>query len=456
MTTDALQTFVGPRILIKFAGAWEQAQAYEYMTAVYDSAYQSWVSKCDVPAGTPLAEGDYWIKWSDPNAQFQLLQQTVQTFDERITNNANGLASEISNREAAVSEERQARISADKATKRNALYIGNSYAAGVGATNSGLFNLTKDMFDNAWLFAGSGSGFIDTSRSEGPNFPTLLANAIASDQFDNDEITDVVIIGAWGESRIIADGNITALQTGITNFANTAKNAFPNLKRMVYYWAESRKINNIGQSSLGNEFAVHIDSEWLFGKSGIEYIGWGGFNILFNQNAFSNDNYHPNEFGYSVLANGFRSAWNGALVYKPIQNTVSVDMSTIISGLTTSMTCTLSPDTIRIDPQPINAANVADSYTKPNAMNTIIIYDFADDDTFAIPTMFRASSFIIGNTAWMTRNGNIGGLIRSSTNNEIVMYTENVLGTTKSEDLYPENYCISSICSKLHDVISAL
>jgi hypothetical protein len=139
--------------------------------------------------------------------------------------------------------------------KRNALYIGNSYTDGVGSTSGsdGLFNLTKNLFSNAYKKTSGGIGFLSYSEHN-DTFLTMLQNAINDNNIPNDEITDIIIIGAWGDTRALHEstnfstysGNV---QNAIISFRTLAENNFPNLKRICYTLAESRGQKVIDSSS---------------------------------------------------------------------------------------------------------------------------------------------------------------------------------------------------------------
>lgn len=67
---------VGPRTVIVLSDPleWNEESTYEYLTLVLGNDGNSYISKKDVPAGTPLTDGDYWIKSSDYNAQLASIQ----------------------------------------------------------------------------------------------------------------------------------------------------------------------------------------------------------------------------------------------------------------------------------------------------------------------------------------------------------------------------------------------
>jgi len=84
---------IGPRVTFNFAGLWDEAVSYEYYDVVRDAAGASYIARvATVPAGTPLTDNAYWIPWADPNAQFDELNNVVQTFDGRITANTEAIA----------------------------------------------------------------------------------------------------------------------------------------------------------------------------------------------------------------------------------------------------------------------------------------------------------------------------------------------------------------------------
>lgn len=90
----ALKTYIGARYAPKFTGEWNKNTAYEPLSVVYWNN-NSYVSKKDVPAGTPVtvAESDgeivtnsaYWILSSEWNAQVAKYQAEVEKYrDEAV------------------------------------------------------------------------------------------------------------------------------------------------------------------------------------------------------------------------------------------------------------------------------------------------------------------------------------------------------------------------------------
>ena len=70
----------GPRTVIVPADpiVWSESTSYEYLTLVASADFgQGYVSKRDVPAGTPLTNTDYWIPVAQYNAQLAEIQRNI-------------------------------------------------------------------------------------------------------------------------------------------------------------------------------------------------------------------------------------------------------------------------------------------------------------------------------------------------------------------------------------------
>lgn len=86
---------VGPRVTPNFVKPreWNAQTTYHFFDAVRDTAGNAYVAtKPVVPAGTPLTDEGYWFLWADPDTRFDDLNETVKTFNQRITQNTNDIA----------------------------------------------------------------------------------------------------------------------------------------------------------------------------------------------------------------------------------------------------------------------------------------------------------------------------------------------------------------------------
>ena len=78
---------VGPRITFHFAGEWNAETSYVLYDVVRINGTSYIANKISIAKGVnPETDNDvHWVQWNDPNAQVELLQQTVNSFDARIT-----------------------------------------------------------------------------------------------------------------------------------------------------------------------------------------------------------------------------------------------------------------------------------------------------------------------------------------------------------------------------------
>ena len=78
---------VGPRITFHFVGEWNAETSYVLYDVVRVNGTSYIANKVSIAKGVnPETDNNvHWVKWNDPNAQVELLQQTVNAFDTRIT-----------------------------------------------------------------------------------------------------------------------------------------------------------------------------------------------------------------------------------------------------------------------------------------------------------------------------------------------------------------------------------
>ena len=78
---------MGPRITFHFVGEWDAETSYVLYDVVRVNGTSYIANKINIAKGVdPETDNNvHWVKWNDPNAQVELLQQTVNVFDGRIT-----------------------------------------------------------------------------------------------------------------------------------------------------------------------------------------------------------------------------------------------------------------------------------------------------------------------------------------------------------------------------------
>lgn len=200
-----------------------------------------------------------------------------------------------------------------------ALYIGNSFTAGLGSStnNTGIYELTKDMFQDSRCFISMGAGLLDyEEHPNGINYVELLQDAIADESFDNSRVTHIFIIGArgecWARNELENDAIwLESIDEALAEIDGLISNNFPNVRYCGYAWADAVADYNrsSGQLKTYTTYTLNELIPCMLENTSMQYMGWIGWDIFFDKEAFSNDGYHPNDLGYRILAKNFRSAF---------------------------------------------------------------------------------------------------------------------------------------------------
>ena len=94
-----MSKYIGKRIVPKHCGEWKKEVAYEMLSIVLDKDRgDSYISRCEVPAGVELSEAKYWALCSDFSQQIQDMSDQLSETESRMTE-------DLSETKAAMSEE---------------------------------------------------------------------------------------------------------------------------------------------------------------------------------------------------------------------------------------------------------------------------------------------------------------------------------------------------------------
>ena len=231
LVTQALDIqATGPRTVIVPADPiiWDEGTSYEYLTLVASTDFgQGYVSKRDVPAGTPLTNTDYWIPVASYNAQLSQIQADLQTVkgdvdtaQDGVDQNKASIAEVNGKLDTSIDEvngkldtsiaEVNGKLTTKKEIPTDFILIGDSWLTdGViadkieAATGLTVHNMAKN-----------GSGWA-TLGSEGTVFSEQLSNASALG-IAKEKIGGIMVIG--GVNDFAYNTAIGSVQTGINNF----------------------------------------------------------------------------------------------------------------------------------------------------------------------------------------------------------------------------------------------
>lgn len=299
-------TTIGPRVTIAPKGAWDENATYEFYDAVFDGSGNSYIAKKpSVPAGTALTNSDYWMVWTPGNQQLAELQNTVKTFDSRITENANGIKSESETRASAIKSVTDlvntAQSTADAAKRtyykgKKAVFMGDSYLA----LDNNWGNYLKTMLQtDATLIPMSGIGFETdqpTSVAQYPNFGALI-----SAQSVDDSVELFIIQDGWNDSYNYTEGRIKSAM-------ETARIKYPNADIFLVLTFGNCLIDNSRTKNPENYVrtfeSISLPTRVGYETSALPVTVINAQHLfLHSSDLMQDDNVHPNDDGSKALAN---------------------------------------------------------------------------------------------------------------------------------------------------------
>ncbi len=346
----AVRQYIGARYVPRFVGIYDVTQSYEALDVVDNGAGTSYIAKKPTPANTPLTNTDYWFLYGSTSGAIVNLQQQIN--DMKDSSVPGSLQNQIDNNSSNITNLTNI---VDK-LPRKAVMIGNSYL------NGGLYDQIKMLYEDSRKYTGVGNGFL--TRTDHPiTFENLLDNAIAdSSGIPANEVTDIIILSAWGETGALRERGaatfLSDMTTAVNSFKYKAFSAYPNLKQIRLAFVETRGHCTIpvsgGNSYYNEPFECNVLLTRLMPEIGIDYLGWVSFGSWMNDNMVeSADHYHPNSAGNAYIGACLRAALCGSYVVLPRSSFLTVPFN-------------ITPDStlnVRVDLYPDHANLLFDSIT---------------------------------------------------------------------------------------------
>lgn len=190
--------------------------------------------------------------------------------------------------------------------RRKAIYIGDSYFNGVGATPTTdlVYYINKKCgIAQHWNYSHGATGFIRNTDSL--KFYNQLVQASNDSQItDKAEVTDIIIAGGVNDTG--ASWTQTALYTECNNISTLAKTAFPNAKLwyIPFLWI------NIPYSYDYHRLYIAINKACL--KSGDATLSGAPSWLYRMDSKYQNgDDIHPSAIGYELMSDYICNFLNG-------------------------------------------------------------------------------------------------------------------------------------------------
>ena len=296
-----VREYVGSRYVPKFMGTYDATQSYEVLCVVDNGLGTSYISKIPTPAGTPLTDTDHWAIYGATSGAIINLQNQIDNIENveipGINSDIQDIQDYLDNLKTPV--------------EKNILLIGNSYIG------KGVCNILLEQFDHSYSKVSDGAGFV-AYTGHSVTFEDLLDDAIADNAIDKDTITDILFVSAAGDPRAYDEGSSAynnALASTLASINTKISANFTNCRRTMVTFAEIRDIAVTNDSKYSSLFAIHRTFKLYASMYNFQYLGWCGFDSMFNANNVMTDHLHPTAQGAERIGSWLRNSYNGHAEY---------------------------------------------------------------------------------------------------------------------------------------------
>ena len=364
----AVTQYIGSRYVPLFADPidWDITRAYEPLTIVY---YQgnSYTSKQAVPTGIDVTNTTYWAITGNYNAQIEQYRNEVQTFDGRITANAQAIADEVTARMSEdtairalittltndLETEESARETADTQIRTDFTaadthlrtdftaadtQIRTDFAAADTALSGrittlenrgGYVGIIGDSYSDTaigsnWVaafasnigrsvvnVADNGSGLVRPGSRRGTTFKTQLDEIAANEHFS--EMDTIIVYGGFNDRGRTNNEMNTAASEFMSAYRSLASRG--RLPRLLFVYGNSGQCNYFGDTvgTFKNYPAWLTNAKKILREQGVPVIeGAEHWLMCMSSNVYQVDHVHPNTDGFAEVGAFMESIYNGA------------------------------------------------------------------------------------------------------------------------------------------------
>lgn len=306
-------TATGPRTVIVPADPiiWDEGTSYEYLTLVASKDFgQGYVAKKDVPAGTPLTNGEYWIPVASFNAQLAQLQtdmsaskSEIATLKTNVGDNTESIATVQSGLVTANAQiaSIMANYKAGKYNGMTAIWIGDSYvqANSLGSPTTRFSRQVCDFFGlTEKNYAIGGTGYSTSTNS----FYSQLQTAIADPSVTKADVKFVFVGGGRNDAPNSNEDDWTApsgqtVKSWFSQIVNAVAENYPNATTVFIPMLYDAAAMSVYQTYLYGFMNWNVrDMKAVFVPNAFQWLNGRYEQIL------GTDKIHPAQTGHNTLA----------------------------------------------------------------------------------------------------------------------------------------------------------
>ena len=309
----AYRQYIGARYVPLYDGTWDATKNYAPLTIVDDANGNSFTSKKDVPAGTPLTDRSFWVQTSSFSGAIQQLQDrmtnaesdidNLQAEDVNINQRIDSNDADISQLESDVTQ-LESDVTKLMENVKHLWYVGDSFL-GLSPNFGGIIDNYFGLNDSVYTYDG-GIGFVNLGNNTGVN----LAQLVRQSTEDVSAVTDVVVIAGINDCK---SENFQNLDAAIldTIAAIRTKNATAKIYVSFNGTYQDPSYSDYANRLpwIGEVYRAMINATLKAGEN-VCFMRSPAFSIQF-RSALDQVGIHPNGTGSELLARSIINHLNG-------------------------------------------------------------------------------------------------------------------------------------------------
>lgn len=288
---------------IEYIGTWDIEIEYpKYSLVSYDN--KVYIALKDVPEGTDIENEEYWSEIGEFTFALDEMRQLLDEYMEDVDGKLDALEDNVNDALGEMQTNVDAlEIKVDKTDDikaltpgKNIVFYGDSWCTGSGASTSAnqLTTLCANALElNEINLSVGAAGFTRPGN--------LIEDQINAQNIRAEDIEKtnyVVILSGVNDIRHYADTNLVALSNAIIRCARLASAKFPNAIIVMGIMTTVR--NGISDT---HKYWMGYTIDRLMSACVERVIVADMRYILYNRvNAYTSDNFHPNDFGHGLVA----------------------------------------------------------------------------------------------------------------------------------------------------------
>ena len=353
----AYRQYIGARYVPLFDGAWDATKNYEPLTVVDDGNGNSYTSKKDVPAGTPLTDRTYWKMTASFSGAIEQLRRDV-----------NAIQDDVAQAESEISDNLNRIGVINQSINRKILVVSDSYGTILNSDNKTFTDVTRAIIQKTLptvtMELKSRSSLSFYNRATGYNFVEMLQEY----EGERGDVTDIIVVG--GANDVGSDRTENGIVSGIMNFGAYARQEYPRAKISIM------AAGTCFQSGFYVRDRLRMIQAYQRGANtiGARFVA-GSQHILYKPDLLDSGKLHPSSDGVDVIGRFLAAYIDSGGISVSHKFDAAVEYNTATGTWFAGMNYNVENETIFLKPTGTSSSILIGNFTGGRAVS-VLTHDF--------------------------------------------------------------------------------